>query len=142
MIAPKDQSSIEGTNSYNWGYSRFKAPTIRYSLLTLFTITNAVVIPIESLNGIDAADTNPGLDSNRQSNAGNTAQRTVNQISSGLSATDVMAVVSVTTLALLIYLSTRKSRDPHINLGLSLLAAIWIHWTVFSGDASMFLFSM
>lgn len=131
-----------GTNSYNWGCSRFKASTTRYSLLILFTITNAVVIPMESLNGIGPGDTNPELDSNRPSNAGNTAQPAVNQISGGLSAMDVMVVVSVTMLALLVYLSTRKPRDPHINLGLSLLAAIWIHWTVFSGDASMFLFSM
>lgn len=99
----------------------------RYSLFMLFSITNAGVIPIEIPNSVDAGDT---------------SKPTGNQISSVPSAMDVMAVISVIALAFLVYLSIRNSLHPHIDLGISLLIAFWIHWTVFVGDASIFLFSV
>ena len=116
-----------GTSRYNWSYIHFQALMARYSLFMLFSITNAGVIPIEIPNSVDAGDT---------------SKPTGNQISSVPSAMDVMAVISVIALAFLVYLSIRNSRHPHIDLGISLLIAFWIHWTVFVGDASIFLFSV
>lgn len=55
---------------------------------------------------------------------------------------DVIAVIAVTALAFLVYLSARKSLHPHVNLGISFLVAFWIHWTVFRGDASKLLISV
>lgn len=116
-----------GTNRYNWSYIHFKALMARYSLFMLFSITNAGVIPIKIPNSIDAGDT---------------SKPTGNQIGSVPSAMDVMAVISVIALAFLVYLSIRNSLHPHIDLGISLLVAFWIHWTVFVGDAGIFLFSL
>lgn len=130
------------TNRYNWRYSPAKTLMVHCPLVMLFTITNAIVIPMESPNSIDAGSTNPQIDPTGPSNAGKIPQPWGNQISGGWSAMDVMAVISVTTLSLLVYLSTQNARGPHINLGISLLAAFWIHWPVFRGDATLFLFSM
>lgn len=116
-----------GTNRYNWSYIHFKALRALYLLFMLFSITNASVIPIEMPNSIDA---------------GNTSKPTENQISSVPSAMDVMAVMALTVLGFLVYRSIRNSLHPHIDLGISLSIAFWIHWTVFIGDASIFPFSM
>lgn len=125
------------TNRYNWRYSPAKASMVQYAFVMLFTIANAIVIPVDP-----DGNTNPQIDSNGPSNPEKIPQPWGNQISGGWSAMDVMAVISVTMLSLLVYLSTQNSRGPHINLGISLLAAFWIHWTVFRGDATLFLFSM
>lgn len=116
-----------GADGYNQRYSylAFKARMACYLLLMLFiTTTNAIDIPIESPNSIDA---------------GNTFKPTGNQTSSWPSAMDVIAVMAVTALAFLVYLSARRSLHPHIDLGISFLVAFWMHWTVFRGDASQLL---
>lgn len=131
-----------GTSQYSWRHIWLRASIVFYSLAMLVNITNAVVIPTESPNSIGTGDSNPETDTGGPSNAVNTPQPMGGNPNGGWSTMDVMAGISVTVLGSLVYLSTKKSRDRHINLGISLLAAFWIQWTIFRGDASIFLFSM
>lgn len=129
-------------NRNNRGYSWSQGSMVYCSLVMLLTIANAIVNPIESPNGIDAGNINPMIDPNGLSGADNVPKPSGNQNNGGLSMMDVMAVISVTILSFLVYLFTQNPRSRQINLGISLLAATWIHWTVLIGDGTIFLFSM
>lgn len=128
-----------GTNNYNWRYSPATSLLVLCSLVMLFTITNALLIPIESPNSTDTGNANPEIDLNGPSNTGNIPQPAGNQISGWLS---FMAVISLMILGFLVYLSTKKSRGPHIILGIAFVAIFWIHWTVFRDDDDIFMFPM